>query len=138
MSKRKPVVLGPEGGRRYPMGRIEAVFKADSGEAQDRYSVSERWLEPDTTGPGAHSHDAEDEIFYVVAGTMSSLVDDEWMDAVAGSFVWVPAGVTHDFENRRTVPAGILNISLPGGFEANMRAIGEWYEESPAGSTGKG
>ncbi len=137
MLKRRPIVLPPDGGRSYPMDRISAVFKADGGETQDRYSVSEWWLEPDTTGPGAHSHDAEDEVFYVVAGTMSFLVDDEWVDAVAGSFILVPAGVTHDFENRGTVRAGVLNFSTPGGFEVKMPSISEWFRANPAGSTGR-
>lgn len=32
MSDRLPVVLGPDDGRRYDMGRIVAVFKADGAE----------------------------------------------------------------------------------------------------------
>ncbi len=138
MSKRKPIVLAPGGGRSYPMGRIQAIFKADGEETQGRYSVSEWWLEADTTGPGAHAHSADDEIFYVIAGTMSFLVDDEWEDAVTGSFVLVPAGVTHDFENRGSVQAGILNISTQGGFEANMLEIAAWFEANPARSTERG
>lgn len=137
MSKRTPVVLPPSGGRSYSMGRISAVFKADGEETQDQYSVSEWWLEPDTTGPGAHSHEAEDEVFYVLAGTMSFLVDHEWVDLAAGSFVLVPAGVMHDFENRGTVRAGILNVSTPGGFEVNMPSIVEWFDANPAGPRGR-
>ena len=53
---RKPVMLPPGGGRSYPMGRIQALFKADGAESENRYSISEWWLEPKTTGPGAHSH----------------------------------------------------------------------------------
>jgi mannose-6-phosphate isomerase-like protein (cupin superfamily) len=137
VSERKPVVLAPGGGRSYPMGRISAVFKADGEETQNRYSVSEWWLEPDTAGPGVHAHDAEDEVFYVVAGVMSFLVDDEWLDAVAGSLVLVPAGVTHDFENRGTIRAGVLNFSTPGGFEENMPSIVDWFEANPAGPSGR-
>lgn len=48
---RKPLVLPPGAGRRYPMGRIEAVFKADGPESANRYAISEWWLEPRTTGP---------------------------------------------------------------------------------------
>jgi len=66
-SPRKPIVLKPGSGRAYPMGRISAVFKADGKETDDRYSISEWWLEPDTTGPGAHAHD-EDDVFYVLEG----------------------------------------------------------------------
>ena len=96
---RAPVVLDPGAGRRYDMGPIQAVFKADGSETAGGYSISEWWLEPHTTGPGAHSH-PEDDVFYVLEGTMSLLVDGRWIDAPAGSFVLVPGGSIHDFENR--------------------------------------
>lgn len=131
---RKPVVLKPGEGRAYPMGRIQAVFKADEDESVNRYSISEWWLDPKTTGPGAHSHD-EDDVFYVLAGTMSFLVDGTWVDAEAGAFVLVPGGVTHDFENRGAVRAGVLNFSTPGGFEPHMPGIQEWFLEHPPGNT---
>ena len=81
------------------MGRISAVFKAGGAETGQVYSISEWWLDPYTKGPGAHSH-PEDDVFYVLAGTMSVLVGTEWIEASAGSFVLVPGNVTHDFENR--------------------------------------
>lgn len=127
---RKPVVLPPGGGRAYAMGRIQAVFKADGAESDNRYAISEWWLEPKTTGPGAHAHE-EDDVFYVLAGTMSFLLGASWLDATAGSFVLVPAGVVHDFENRGTARAGVLNFSAPGGFEPNMPAISAWFGEHP-------
>src|SRR3954447_499745 len=127
---RAPVVLAPGEGRAYPMGRISAVFKADGGETAGRYSMSEWWLEPHTKGPGPHSH-AEDDVFYVIAGTMSVLVDTEWVDAEAGSFVLIPGHVTHDFENRTDERAGMLNVSAPGNFEDDMAGISEWFLEHP-------
>ena len=42
--------------------------------------ISEWWLEPHTQGPGAHAH-PEDDVFYVIEGTMSFLVNDAWIDA---------------------------------------------------------
>jgi mannose-6-phosphate isomerase-like protein (cupin superfamily) len=132
---RKPVVLAPGEGRAYPMGRISAVFKADGAESQSRYSISEWWLEPHTQGPGAHSH-PEDDIFYVVEGTMSILVGDQWNHAARGSFVLVPGGVTHDFENRGDVRAGMLNLSIPGAFEPHMPGIAQWFADHPPGHAG--
>lgn len=116
------------------MGRISAVFKADCEESANRYSISEWWLEPKTKGPGAHSHD-EDDVFYVLEGVMSFLVDDRWVDAARGAFVLVPGGTTHDFENRGECRAGVLNVSAPGGFEPEMGAISEWFKEHPPGDT---
>ena len=126
MSERTPIVLAPGEGRRYPMGRLEAVFKADGDETGDAYSISEWWLEPHTKGPGAHSH-PEDDVFYVLEGTMSVLVRDGWIDAPRGSFVLIPGGVTHDFENRSDQRAGVLNVSCPGPFEPHMPAIADWF-----------
>ena len=134
-SARHAVFLGPGEGRAYPMGRISAVFKADCAETASRYSISEWWLEPHTKGPGAHSH-AEDDIFYVLEGTMSVLVGEKWTHAAKGSFVLVPGGVTHDFENREAVRAGVLNLSIPGGFEPYMPSIAQWFTENPPGNTG--
>jgi mannose-6-phosphate isomerase-like protein (cupin superfamily) len=46
------------------------------------------------------------DVFYVIEGTMSFLVDGRWLDAPKGSFVLVPGGVTHDFENRSDARSG--------------------------------
>jgi mannose-6-phosphate isomerase-like protein (cupin superfamily) len=115
------------------MGRIQAVFKADGPqETADQYSISEWWLDPHSTGPGPHSHE-EDDVFYVIEGTMSVLVGDEWIDAEPGSFVLVPGGVTHDFENRSDKRAGVLNFS-DGPFEGHMAGIAAWFREHPPGT----
>ena len=134
--KRQPIVLQPGQGRSYPMGRISALFKADGAETAQGYSISEWWLEPHTQGPGAHSHEADD-VFYVLEGTMSLLVDGKWIDAPKGSFVLVPGGTTHDFENRGAVRAGLLNFSAPGTFEEDMPAIADWFKQHPPGDAGK-
>lgn len=129
---RKGIYLAPGEGRSYPMGRISAVFKADGDETQKGYSISEWWLEPHTKGPGAHHHD-EDDIFYVIEGTMSIFLGDRWIDASKGSFVLVPGGMIHDFENRSSRKSGILNFGVPGDFEEEMPAIAQWFEEHPPG-----
>lgn len=129
---RKPILLLPGEGRRYSMGGISALFKADGAESAGQYSISEWWLEPFTQGPGAHSHD-EDDIFFVIEGTMSFLIGDQWTEAPTGSFVLAPAGLTHDFENRSAQRAGVLNFSAPGNFEQNMPSIVSWFEEHPPG-----
>jgi quercetin dioxygenase-like cupin family protein len=128
---RKAVVLAPGEGRAYPMGRIDAVFKADQHETAHRYSISEWWLDPHTEGPGAHSH-PEDDVFYVLEGTMSLFVDGAWIDAPKGSFVLAPGGTMHDFGNRSSERAGMLNITAPGTFEEHMPGIAAWFTERDA------
>ena len=117
--------VSPGDGRAYDLGpRLSAVFKAET----DAYSISEWWMEPDTPGPGAHFH-PEDDLFYVLEGTLRMFLEGQWFDAPAGSFVRVPGGVAHDFENRSTARVGFLNVSTPGGFEADMPGIAAWFRE---------
>ena len=120
--RRDGIVLAAGEGRAYPMGRLAAVFKADGAESAGLYSISEWWLEPRTPGPGAHSH-PEDDVFYVIEGTISFQIGDSWVDASKGAFVLAPGGVTHDFENRSEVRAGFVNFSVPGDFEPRMPEI---------------
>jgi quercetin dioxygenase-like cupin family protein len=129
---RQPLVLGPGEGRSYDMGdRMSAVFKADGDQTDCAYAISEWWLEPHTKGPGAHSH-PDDDVFYVLAGTVHLFVDGEWHAAPAGSFVLVPGGTTHDFANHGDERAGFLNVSVPGGFEQNMPGIAGWFKARSA------
>lgn len=125
--RRRPIVLGPGEGRSYALGGMTAVFKADEAETDCAYSISEWWLEPHTEGPGPHSHEANDDLFYVIEGVMSFRVGDDWMEAAAGTFVRAAPGVTHDFANRSDHRAGLLNIYVPGGFERDMAGIVDWF-----------
>jgi mannose-6-phosphate isomerase-like protein (cupin superfamily) len=132
-TSRKAVHLPPHAGRKYAMGPVQAIFKADGSETRERFSISEWWLDAKTKGPGAHSH-PDDDVFYVLEGTMSIFLGDNWVEAKAGSFVLVPGGTTHDFENRTSKRAGMLNVSVPGGFEPHMPAIADWFKKRPAAS----
>lgn len=125
------VLVLPKGeGRAYAMGKMRAVFKADEAETAERYSISEWWLEPGCDGPGAHSHEANDEIFYVLQGTADILAGDAWHRLAAGGFIRIPAGVIHDFRNSTDAVAGLLNVFIPGGFERNMPMIVDWFQRN--------
>lgn len=129
---RKAIYLEAGQARSYPMGRISALFKADDAETNGLYSISEWWLEANTKGPGAHQHD-EDDVFFVIEGTMSILLGQKWIDASRGAFVLIPGGTVHDFENRSAQRAGVLNFSVPGKFEGEMPGIAEWFVKNPPG-----
>src|SRR5262245_40860862 len=131
VKKRSPIHLPPGAGRTYAMGPVHAVFKADGAETRGRYSISEWWLEPHTRGPGAHQHE-EDDVFFVIEGTLSFFVGGKWIDAPKGSLVIAPGGTAHDFENRTAERAGALNISVPGDFEPEMEGIAEWFRSRSA------
>ena len=121
------ILLPPGQARHYECGPMHASFLADGAESADRYSVSIWSVAPNSPGPGAHCHDGNEELFYVVEGTMTFVVGDQRVDAPAGSFLRIPAGVMHDFENTTMHRAAVFNVFIPGGFEAKMPAIVEWY-----------
>lgn len=129
--KRALVHVPPGAGRPYDLGPVQAVFKADGDETRGQYSISEWWLEPYTRGPGAHQHE-EDDVFFVIEGTISFCIGGSWFDAPKGSLVIAPGGTPHDFQNRTAERAGALNFSVPGDFEPHMEGIAEWFRARPA------
>lgn len=116
------------------MGPLDAIFKADGDETRRRYSISEWWLDPYTRGPGPHKHH-EDDVFFVLEGTMSFFVGGQWVDAPKGSLVIAPGGTPHDFENRTSKRAGALNVSVPGDFEPQMDGIAAWFRARTAAAS---
>src|SRR6187549_2205664 len=122
IDKNKPIIVKPGEGRVYAMGRMSAIFKADGTETNSRLSVSEWWLEADTGGPHLHSH-PEDHLFFVLEGTISIFIEETWRDAVKGTYIYIPGGHQHSFENRSNTRAGFMSINVPGGFETSLPAI---------------
>lgn len=124
------IVLVAGEGRVYKCGSMTAIFKADENETNEKYSVSEWWLEPGADGVGCHSHEENTEVFYVLEGRISFLVGERWIDAEKGAFIRIPPNTFHDFANRTSQKAGMLNFFVPGGFERNMASIEKWFEEN--------
>ena len=125
------ILLPANEGRHYDCGPMHAIFLADGQESANRYSVSIWQVAPNQPGPGAHSHDANEEIFYVIEGTMTFQVGEQLLDASTGTFLRIPAGIKHDFLNRTRESAAVLNVFIPGGFEVHMPSIVEWYRLNP-------
>jgi mannose-6-phosphate isomerase-like protein (cupin superfamily) len=124
------IILKSGEGRTYNCGTMTAVFKADESETNNKYSISEWWLEPNSVGPGAHQHEDNDEVFYGIEGIPSILVGDKWVDVEKGTFLRIPAKTVHDFANRTNEKCGLLNFFIPGGFERDMPSIVKWFEDN--------
>lgn len=124
------IVVLPGAGREYSMGSMSSVFFADGVETNNRYSVSEWWLDACSDGPGPHAHEENEELFYVLEGVMTFVVGEDRIEAPKGSFIRIPAGTIHDFMNKGEVRSGVLNIYIPGGFEVMMPKIVQWYEDN--------
>lgn len=124
------LILEAGQGRVYHCGNMTAIFKADENETDNKYSVSEWILAPRSDGPGAHQHEENDEVFYVIEGTASILVGEQWVEAKKGAFLRIPAKTMHDFKNETDDKVILLNFFTPGGFERNMPSIVKWFEDN--------
>lgn len=127
---RDPIILKANEGRKYNCGPMTAIFKADEEETKAGYSVSEWWIDPHSDGPGTHLHEENDEVFYVLEGTVSMLIGDKWIEAEKGAFMRIPANTLHDLKNSKDTKAGMLSFYIPGGFERNMPEIVKWFKDN--------
>ena len=74
-------------------------------------------ITPPGGGPPPHWHDNEDEWFHVLDGTVSFLVDGNWIDVEAGGSVLTPRGQVHAFKNNTASATRMLVHAYPAGFE---------------------
>jgi mannose-6-phosphate isomerase-like protein (cupin superfamily) len=127
----KKIILLKKGeGRKYNLGPMTAIFKADKEETDNKYSVSEWWLEPHSEGPGAHVHEHIVQTFYVLEGPVSFFVENKWIDVETGTFIRIPENTMHTFANRTDKKTGFLNFDIPGGFEKDMPGMVAWFENN--------
>lgn len=117
------ICLPPGAGRRYAMGRLTAIFKADGVETGEQYSASEWHLDPGQPGVGAHRHEANDEIFLILDGCPDFLLEETWTACPAGTFLRIPAGVLHDFAMPGLYPPSSSACFLVTGSSATCPAL---------------
>ena len=110
------VVVPPGEGHR--VGNVE--FLARSADTP-RFNLALITIQPQRGGPPPHSHETEDDSFYILEGEMTFLVDDAEVVAGPGTFVLVPPGVTHTFANRSDEVVRFLNIHAPAGFDLRLQ-----------------
>ena len=112
------VIVPPGGGVRF--GNVEFLGLS---EHSPRVNVSVITMAPGRDGPEKHTHEDEDDVFYVLEGELTFDVGHGEVAAPAGTFVLVPPGVEHTFSNRTAEPVRVLNIHAPAGFD--RRLMGE-------------
>lgn len=98
------------------------LVRVRAGDVGGRYSMVESVAAPGAASP-AHYH-AEDEVFQVLSGTMTFMLDGEIISAPEGSTVVIPAGVPHSWKNRTSTAVRVLATFTPGGVEAFLESLG--------------
>jgi mannose-6-phosphate isomerase-like protein (cupin superfamily) len=88
--------------------------------------ISEAWSDPGGPSPPPHLHRRHVESFYVLEGEMAFTADGQELHAVAGTWVQIPAGVSHTFAFPGTEPVRFLNLHTPScGYGAFLRGLHE-------------
>ena len=80
------------------------------------YALSEARVLPGG-GPPPHIHHREDEAFFVLEGEITFMLGDRKVVAKSGAFIQGPRGIPHAFKNESNVPARMLILVTPPGFE---------------------
>jgi quercetin dioxygenase-like cupin family protein len=107
--------LGPGEGKTINLLGVSVTFKAMKEDTGGAYSLFELIVTGD--GPPQHIHKAEEEAFYVLEGEVNIQIGDQTIRRTAGSFVLIPRGTVHTFQNAGSTPAKLLGILSPPGFE---------------------
>jgi quercetin dioxygenase-like cupin family protein len=101
-------IQGPAGG---PL-----TFKARGAQTNGTLTLFENVIAPGD-GPPFHTHADEDESWYVLEGELRFRLGDDVASVAAGSFVFVPRGTPHCFQNVGALPARIIVLFTPSGME---------------------
>ncbi len=101
-------VQGPAGG---PL-----TFKVRGAQTGGTLTAFENVVAPGD-GPPLHAHEREGESWYIVEGSLRFKLDSDIRRAPAGTFVHVPPGTPHCFQNVGDTPARILVLFAPAGME---------------------
>lgn len=123
-------VIGPGDGKTFDLAGYRPAFKVLSTDSDGHLSMEEETVPPGTL-PFLHRHLKQTEIFYVIEGELEFTIGAEIATVPAGSTVIVPIGLPHAYANVSEVPARMLGMWTPGGFERIL-------EESEADTASRG
>ena len=76
---------------------------------------------PPGGGPPPHSHQNEDETFYILEGEYEILSEGQWHKFTKGEGAHSNRGAVHTFRNSGPGPGKILIVISPAGFENTSR-----------------
>jgi quercetin dioxygenase-like cupin family protein len=121
------ILIAPGDGRtmRNPLGG-PLTFKAGAGETGGAVTAFESTPAPGE-GPPLHLHASEDEVLYVLDGRLRVRLEEEIHEAPAGTFVFIPRGLPHTWQNAGEREARLLVLFTPA--TAGMERFFERFAE---------
>lgn len=119
------LVIGADEGDviQLPAGGVGVHFKIDGASTLGAVAVVEHPVAP---GGFAlpHTHTREDEISYVLEGTIHAEIDGREYVVEAGEYLFKPRNLKHAFWNPTDRPARLIEIIAPAGLERFFRLMG--------------
>jgi mannose-6-phosphate isomerase-like protein (cupin superfamily) len=103
-------------------------FMISGEESGGGFALVEHLMPPRALAAPLHRHTREDEYSYILEGRVGALLGDDEVFGEVGDLIFKPRKQWHTFWNAGDVPARILEIISPGGFEVAFRemyALGE-------------
>lgn len=122
-----PYVVGGEDGEAIWFMDVLVRVKTGAADSGGSMTLLDHLAPPGFETP-FHRHNAEDETFYVLEGSIECRSGDEGHDrttAGPGDTVWLPRGTPHGFRVVGDDPCRMLIVLTPGGLEGFFSAAGE-------------
>jgi quercetin dioxygenase-like cupin family protein/ketosteroid isomerase-like protein len=103
-------------------------LRATGATTNGAFGLLEQVMPPGFASP-YHTHQLEDEAFYVLEGEMAFVCAGTWTRATAGTYIFGPRQIPHGFKVVGESPARMLLLCAPGGFD---QFVVEMSEQAPA------
>ena len=116
MTTQQVVLSTPERSRTLNLGSTSLVHRIASEQTGGALAVVEFLAEPGQ-GVGPHVHEHEEELVYVLEGSLRVSVGDQRVDVGAGACALLPRGLPHGFTNIGSTPSRLLAVLLPGALD---------------------
>ncbi|CAN7750986.1 cupin domain-containing protein [Variovorax sp. LjRoot175] len=105
------------------VGQLEIRYLQEAGNGC-QMGCFEMRVPPGSNVPPPHSHSANEELVYVIEGTLRYTVGSETRELQPGDTMTTPRGVVHGFSNPHDVVARALVINTPDIGAQYFREVG--------------
>jgi quercetin dioxygenase-like cupin family protein len=113
-----PYVMERGAGLDAPLSHLGTVHKVPAYVTEGRVAAVEHTLPPKHLAAPLHRHSREDELSFVLSGTLGARLGDDVVIATPGSYVLKPRGQWHTFWNPGETELRIMELLIPGGLDA--------------------
>jgi mannose-6-phosphate isomerase-like protein (cupin superfamily) len=126
-----PIVVQRGAGEPHSIGQM-TLLVGRSEWTGGAYNVMDQIVAPRLMS-AVHSHAHEDQVAFVLEGTMTCWVGGQEMEVAAGGYVLRPAGIPHAMWNAGEEPIRFLEITNPAaGFQEYVSRLGAMIDSGEA------